>query len=230
MYHPVMELLDRPVAAPDRLGFGFSDPPPDTPTIAHYAVTSLAAADALGWDRFDVIGTHTGSVEAIELARTAGDRVRRVGLVSIPTYTSEEVAVRLRGVAAPRPAPTLDGSHLVSMWSRRVAIRNGKADPDYLQELFIDELLSAYGAHLAYRAVLDYPTLDHLAELRHPLVVFAPHDDLHAQTQRARRALEQQSTWIDLPDLDFDLWAAAPGRLAALIDSHFPVEHRSTNG
>lgn len=228
MYHAVMRLLDRPVAAPDRLGFGLSDPPGDTPSIAHYALTSMAVADELGWDRFDVIGTHTGSVEAVELALTGPGRVRSIGLVSIPAYIQEEVEERLQGVAAPRPSPRIDGSHLTAMWGRRAAIRSANVDPAFLQELFVDEMLSMAGAHMAYRAVLEYPMVERLREVRCPLVVFAPHDDLHVQTTRARDHVGD-ATWIDLPDLDFDLWSTATGRMAGLIESHFSVERCSTD-
>lgn len=227
MYHPVMELLDRPVAAPDRPGFGYSDALTGEPTIERYASATIEVVDELGWDGFDVIGTHTGSVEAIELTRLAPDRVRRIGLVAIPAYTPEEIETRLEGVAAPRPSPTRDGSHLLDMWRRRSAIRSPEVDPVFLHALFVDELLSMEGAHAAYRAVLAYPTLERLSASQRPIVVFAPHDDLWIQTARAIPHLPAGSTVVELPDLDFDLWSDAPQHLADLITMHLPLEQRS---
>ncbi len=222
MYRQVMELLDRPVAAPDRLGFGFSDPFDGVPTIEGYARATLQVVDGLGWDRFDVIGTHTGSVEAVEIATLAPDRVRRVGLVAIPDYTAAEVEERLRGVASPRPAPALDGSHLVSAWQRRASLRGERADADFLQALFVDEMLCAGGAHLAYQAVLAYPTRRRIASLRPPLIVFAPVDDLAVQTERALSFVPAGTAVVRLPHLDFDLWSAGAEEMAGHVRTHFP--------
>jgi pimeloyl-ACP methyl ester carboxylesterase len=229
MYHPAMDLLDRPTAAPDRPGFGYSDALDEPPTIERYAAMTLEVADRLGWERFDVIGTHTGSVEAIEVARRAPGRVRHVGLVSIPAYTPDEIDLRLDGVAAPRPGPVVDGSHLVELWRRRASIRPVDVSPDHLQSLFVDEMLSIGDVHSAYRAVLEYPTLERLGDLVRPVVAFVPHDDLHLQTTRALPHLPAGSTVLDLPHLDFDLWSEAPAELVRLIDTHIPLERRSTS-
>lgn len=230
MYLPAMALLDRPVAAPDRSGFGYSDPPGGTPTIERYASVTLEVLDSLGWEQFDVIGTHTGAVEAIQLAHMAGERVIGIGLVSVPAYTPQEVEERKAPgrVAAPRPRPQYDGSHVRSMWRQRAALRNPSVDPGYLQELFLESMLSAGGAHLAYRAVLAYPTLQRLAELNRPVVVFAATDDLTIQTERAIPHLPTGSTVIDLEDLDFDLWKTATTRLVHHIDAWFSAT-RSAN-
>ena len=224
MYVPAMRLLDRPAAAPDRLGFGFSDPPPSTPSMEMFASSTLEVVNSLGWERFDVIGTHTGAVEAIELARVVGDRIGRIGLVSIPAYTPEEIEARKTPgrVGAPRPSPRLDGSHVETMWRQRTAIRGPSIDPDYMQELFVESMLSAKYAHLAYRAVLAYPMLQNLVGLDRAVVVFDPEDDLTLQTRRAIPHLPPGSTVIELEDLDFDLWKLAAPRLVDLIGSHLP--------
>ena len=222
MYHEVMSLVDRPVAAPDRLGFGFSDPVEGVPTIEKYARATLQVVDALGWDQFVVIGTHTGSVEAIEIASLVPDRALRVGLVAIPDYTPEEVEERLTGVAAPRPSPVVDGSHLREAWLRRAALREGRADSVFLQTLFVDEMLCAASAHLAYRAVLSYPTRRHLSALRAPVVVFAPDDDLSVQTERGLSAVPDGTEIVRLPHRDFDLWSTGAAEMAGHLRTRFP--------
>ena len=220
MYHPVMDLLERPCAAPDRPGFGYSDAFHGEPTIERYARATLEVADDLGWESFDVIGTHTGSVEAIELARIAPDRVRSIGLVSIPAYTPLEIETRLEGVGAPRPEPTRDGAHLLMLWRKRREIHSPDTDPNFLHSLFVDEMLSMDGAHAAYRAVLAYPTLERVAEITQPIVAYVPHDDLWTQTVRAVPHLPRQARVVELPELDFDLWSDAPDQLADLITSN----------
>ena len=223
MYHEAMGRLDRPTIAVDRPGFGLSDPPPSPPTMDDYAAATLEVIDELGVDRFDVVGTHTGAVEAVAIATLAPTQVASVTLVAIPAYTDEEIAQRRLGVAAARPAAELDGSHLGNMWQRRISFRQPPLDLDLLRELLIDELRADPWVHWAYRAVIEYPMATQLAELSVPVTVLAPHDDLWLQTDRARRHLPPGSVFVELAHLDFDLWEKAPAEMAQLIDQHIPA-------
>ena len=45
MYEPLMERSSRPTMAPDRLGYGFSDPGPGDPTIETYAEATMAVVE-----------------------------------------------------------------------------------------------------------------------------------------------------------------------------------------
>lgn len=226
MWLPLMERLDRVVIAPDRLGFGFSDPPPRQLEMTEYAAASLDAVDALGVGEFDLIGEHTGSVEGVALAHLAPERVGRIGLVAIPSYTDDEIAERLSKRGTPGPAPAEDGSHLVELWRRRLAYRQPPYDLELMHRLTVEELVSA-GPHLAYRAVFTYPMAERLAALAKPVVVFAPHDDLAEQTRRARAHLPAGSTYIDLPDLSLDIFEVAADRMADLVAIHLGEEVRN---
>ncbi len=182
----------------------------------------MAVADALGWERFDVVGTHTGSVEAVELARLVPERIGSVVIVSIPAYVPDEVLERRHGVAAARPALDAAGAVVRSLWTNRVRFRPAPVDTSHIRDLVLDELVSLPTVHWAYEAVIAYPMLERLADLR-DLVVFAPRDDLWELTVRARPALHEEAAFLELPDLDFDLWEKAPERMAALLDSHVPA-------
>lgn len=217
MYLRYMDTASRTVIAVDRAGFGASDVPHHPPTMTDYASATLEALDALGIHDFDVVGTHTGSVEAVELAHLAPHRVGALILVSLPAYAADEVEERLRGVAAPRSRPDRHGDHLLAMWRRRAALRTPPLDLDHLHELFVDELVSMAEVHWAYRAVLDYPLLDRL-DVASPLIVLAPHDDLWSLTARAREALPEGARFVELPDLDFDLWERAPRRMDEIVE------------
>lgn len=219
MWEPLMARLARPVVAPDRLGFGCSDPPPRALTMVEYARATIEALDGLGVGRFDLLGEHTGSVEAVALADLIPGRVRRIGLVAVPAYTDAELEERRVHRAVPPPEPRDDGSHLVEIWQKRLAFRKPPYDLDQMHRITIDELRSA-GSHLAYRAVFDYPMLERLSALDRPLVVFAPHDDLADQTERARDRLPQGSVFIDLPELSMDIFEVAADRMAALVTEH----------
>lgn len=220
MWLPLMERLDRPVIAPDRLGFGFSDAPTATLSMDEYAAATLDALDAIHpRGRVDVVGEHTGSVEAVALAHRATSRVLKIALIAVPLYTDEERVERMatRG-AAPVP-PDEEGTQFIARWKRRLRYREPPYDYEYLHDLTVQELVSA-GPHLAYRAVFSYPMAERLPTVPVPGVVFAPHDDLHAQTARARRLLPENWAYVDLEDLGLDLFHEAPDRMAALIREH----------
>lgn len=223
MWLPLMERLDRPVIAPDRLGFGCSDPPSEELDMDGYAAATLDALAAMQIEGFDLLGEHTGSVEAVALSHSVPDRVGRIGLVAVPAYTGEEIDERRsRRVVPTVMAPTEDGSHLKAIWDRRLSSRQPPFDLDLLHRLTVDELRSA-GPHRAYRAVFAYPMLERLRELDRPVVVFAPHDDLAAQTERARAHLPPGSVYIDLDDLTLDVFETATDRMAALVRQHLGV-------
>lgn len=218
MWIPLMNRLERPVVAPDRIGFGCSDAPPRQLDIDEYARATLDVIDTLAVEEFDVLGEHTGSVEAVALAHLAPNRVGKIGLVSIPAYTEEERRERLQRRAAAL-APVEDGSHLLALWERRLAYRQPPYDLEYLHQLTVEELTSA-GAHHAYRAVFAYPMMERLAALGRPVVVFAPRDDLSEQTERARVHLPPGSTYVDLPELSLDIFELVPDRMASLVELH----------
>ncbi len=82
--HQVAELSgDFRCVRPDFWGCGDSPlPPPGDPTLAGYAAAVLATMDALGIDRFSVVGLSMGGYIAFELLRLAGTRIRSVALCS----------------------------------------------------------------------------------------------------------------------------------------------------
>ena len=83
---------DRFALAPDTPGYGASDPLEQPPTIASFARSMVALLDHYGIDEVDVVGYHTGSKIAVELALTAPNHVHSLVLVSAPHYTEEELA------------------------------------------------------------------------------------------------------------------------------------------
>jgi pimeloyl-ACP methyl ester carboxylesterase len=220
MYDPLLPRFgaDRLTIAPDRLGFGFSDIPDRPLTMSEYAESTLEVLDALGVDRFDVLGTHTGSVEAVELASSHPHRVRNVVLVSIPAYTPrelEERAYRLAGV----PPPAEDGSHLEWHWRRRFLYRQPPYDLPLFQWRLLHELLAGPNVWWPYKAVFDYPMAARLALLEQRVLVLAPHDDLREQTARvsSNGGLPPRAQFVDLPHLGLDIAYYATDEVFTLV-------------
>jgi pimeloyl-ACP methyl ester carboxylesterase len=92
------------LVAPDTLGNGDSAPPaPARPDIAYFADSQRRLIDALGFERVDVYGSHTGARIACEFAAAFPDRVRRVVLDGIVEYDDE-----MRRLVVENYAPTIE--------------------------------------------------------------------------------------------------------------------------
>jgi pimeloyl-ACP methyl ester carboxylesterase len=214
--------LARPTIAPDRPGYGFSDAPPHTPTLAEYAAAMWELLDALGIaEPVDLLGMHTGALEALEMTLQRPQSVGRLGMIAVPVFNAEERAQGLETFAKMRVTPTEDGAHLLPAWRARFQFRQPPFELADVQRRFVDYLLAPWPGQ-AYEAVFRYDAEAALRRLRHPIVAFAPDDDVIAQTRRARALLPPGSEYLDLPDWDVDLCRTHAADLAALIDRHLP--------
>ena len=92
---------DRTLIGIDSPGHGESDllENIDQATIENYAKSAWAAIDALGIEKVDLLGHHTGSKVAVEMAYQQGERVREIVLISALVLSEEEIAaLRAEGV------------------------------------------------------------------------------------------------------------------------------------
>ena len=225
---------DRLVVMPDRIGFGDSDPMPERPfTLEEVARATLEAVTALGVDRFDVFGIHTGSSEAVELAAaTAPERVRRIAIVALPAFSAEEI-VQFRGLFKPPPLPADDGRLLRWLWR----FSTGPFTPvlgrpgwgvEQIHALVVRHVKAWPDAWRMFHAVFDYPVGERAAQVTQPFLVLAPHDELLEITRRALPALGPQARVLELPHLEFEvLTLAAPelaGHLRSFLDAPDPSE------
>jgi pimeloyl-ACP methyl ester carboxylesterase len=211
MWQHLQPLLDRPSYAIDRLGYGGSDAPPHLLSMEDYARATLDAIEGLYLRDFDLLGMHTGALEAIELAHQAPARVARCGIVAVPVFTPDEKR-ELGGYASRHAIPVDDGSHLLPAWRARLQFRAPPYDLVDVQRRFVDYLI-APDPGAAYAAVFDYDAGPKLRSCPVPLTAFVPRDDLHAVSLRSRDLLPAGADWVDLDDLDIDLFTTAPGRV-----------------
>jgi pimeloyl-ACP methyl ester carboxylesterase len=222
MWERLQALLPRPSIALDRLGYGFSDAPLRPLSMAEYAESALDALDALGvGEPFDVLGMHTGCLEAIELGHLAPARVQRIGLIAIPCFTAEENAAGLAGFAQMRVTPVEDGTHLLAAWRARFQYRKPPWDLADVQRRLVDYLLAPHpGA--AYDAVFRHDTAARLGALRQPVIAFAPRDDVYEVTLRSKPLLPCGATYVDLPQFELDFLRTDTAEFAALLAQHLP--------
>jgi pimeloyl-ACP methyl ester carboxylesterase len=222
MWEELQGRLTRPSYAPDRLGYGFSEAPPWALSLEQYAqctVDVLKAAAIKG--PIDVLGMHTGSMEAVEIAHQMAGQVRRLAVVGMPLFTAEEHQRQLEKYSEQPLKPVTEGGHVLGAWRGVLAFRHPPYDLADAHRRFIEHVLAA-NPGAAFRAASSYPIEKKLKSLKTPLTVFAPHDELLEQTLRVKPMLKAGADYIDLPHLGQDPFHVAVDRMVELLNRHLP--------
>jgi pimeloyl-ACP methyl ester carboxylesterase len=223
MWASLQEKFDRPTHAPDRLGYGFSDAPPWALSLEQYAQATIDGLKAAGMQGpIDLMGVHTGSIEAVEIAHQLGTQVRRVIAVGMPLFTAEEQQRQLEKYSEQPLRPVTEGGHVLGAWRGGLALREPPYDLADAHRRFIEHVLAA-SPGAAFRAACGYAIDKKLKSLRTPLVVLAPHDDIIEQTQRVKPLLKGEAQYVDLPDLKLDLFNSSIDRVIALMHRYLPA-------
>lgn len=215
-------LTDRPLVLPDRIGFGDSDELTGPISIEQAAAATLEALGGLGINRFDVVGIHTGSNEAIELATAQPDRVRRIGVVGIPAFNDEERAA----FSSEGPPPLKpDGSHLLDTWSLvqrpdlQPPVDGVRWTVEDVNRQAVLSLRAGPAKWWMHNAVRQHRTVERMREVRQPFLVLAPHDDVWAETQRALPELPRHAQVVELPHMAYEAFTLHAEVLADEIRS-----------
>lgn len=223
MWESLQEKHDRPTHAPDRLGYGFSDAPPWSLSLEQYAQATIDGLKAAGMQGpIDLMGVHTGSIEAVEIAHQLGTQVRRVIAVGMPLFTADEQQRQLEKYSEQALRPATEGGHVLGAWRGGLALREPPYDLADAHRRFIEHVVAA-NPGAAFRAACGYTIDKKLKSLRTPLVVLAPHDDIIEQTQRVKPLLKGEAQYVDLPDLKLDLFNSSVDRMIALMHRYLPA-------
>src|ERR1700691_5622128 len=223
MWELLQERLERPTHAPDRLGYGFSDASPWALSLEQYAQSTVDMLEAAGIQGdIDLLGIHTGSIEAIEVAHQLGSHVRRVIAVGMPLFSAEEQQRQLEKYSEQPLRPVTEGGHVLGAWRGGFAFRQPPYDLGDVHRRFVEHVLAA-NPGAAVRAACGYPIEKKLKSLKAQLTVFAPHDDIIEQTQRVKPLLKTDATYVDLPELGQDPFHVSLDRMVTLVNRHLPA-------
>lgn len=175
---------DRIGIAPDTPGFGETDLPPAPLEIADFAEANFGLIEQLGIDApIDVMGYHTGSLTAVEMARQRPQRVRRLVIVSAAIFTPEELE-EFRAHYGPQEI-TEDGAHLLRLWKAIRHWRDTHQSLELSMEHFAEHLRGGVNAWWGHRAAFNYDLGGVLPGIEQPILVLNPEDDLHEHTLRS---------------------------------------------
>jgi pimeloyl-ACP methyl ester carboxylesterase len=210
---------DRLAIAADTPGYGLSDRPLRPPTIADFAGAMSDLIDRLGLAQVDLVGSHTGSATAVELARQRPDAVRRIVLHSALMFTPQEIAdykARLEGSVPETLEAAAD--RLPALWRKFERFRHELGEAAAWQlfwEMNRDPTHMGWG----HDAAFAYDFAANIRELRLPVLVLNPKEGLSPITARARGL----SPNIDVVDLPFGdgLFSGHAADITPMIRAHF---------
>lgn len=138
-YRDVIPLLapTHRVIAMDTIGFGDSDKPDRLMNVEAFGRAVIAFADALGLDRFSLVGHHTGGVIAVEVA---GRNPARIDKLVLSGTTCPDGEGRKRDWPSIDAVDTThDGSHMMELWRKRLPYYPVDR-PDLLDRFVLDAL------------------------------------------------------------------------------------------
>ncbi|QMW23077.1 alpha/beta fold hydrolase [Sandaracinobacteroides saxicola] len=225
MWDKVMTRLDggRPMFAFDMAGYGGSfDPDPERdPTMADYVDWQAAAVAALGISRAHLVGHHTGSCVAVELAARHPALAQSLTMAGPVPLTPEERAEFAKHFGTPF-TPRASGGYLLDNWHY---LHNLGAHADVMlhhREL-VDTLRAWFTRVQSYNAVWGQDFAGFLMAVQAPMLLMAAEDDvLYPFLARALAMRPDAESWPVKganfePDLDPDGFAAG---LSAFVAKH----------
>ncbi len=191
---------DRVAIAVDTPGFGDSDPPPAPPTIADYAAAMTSFIEALGLEKVDILGDHTGAKVAVELALQQPDRVRRLVFNACPVYSPEKMAEMMTHLEAERPKDVIpdDGSHILHRWKGTKGWYKDDAPMELYNRDFCESLRGLDLAWYGHNAAFAVNHADNLPHVSQPILILCPDDGLWEATKAAEPHL-RNGRLLELP-------------------------------
>ena len=191
--------LDKDVTAIDTPGFGNSDRPTSPPSIESYAISMISFIDAFKINKINLMGYHTGSKIALEIAKQIPDRINKIILVSAPIFTDVECAEMKNMYLKKDHLLSSDGSHLTHAWNEaKFWSMEGRTDLQ-IAKTFHARLINPDISWWGHNAAFNYDSSKTLTEINCPILILNPEDDLHEQTKRAKNLLNNpQSKILDL--------------------------------
>lgn len=193
-FEPVVTGLaeGRQVFSVDYFGNGLSEKLDRDVTIAMLADDMAALIEAMGFERVDIWGSHTGSLVGLELAVSRPELVRKAVLEG-PVFIDPDFQSDLLDNYFPRIVPDKWGLHLQLVWhwrrdmfmywpwyrvDRAVARDLGVPGAEDLHLYAVGILESGPTYDQAYRSAFKYDTASRLPLLRRPALICAGPNDM----------------------------------------------------
>lgn len=202
----------------DTPGYGNSDGPVSMVTIEEYAeamwdAISPQLLDSSPW----LLGSHTGALIAIEIARRWGTAISGLALSGTPVFRPER-RWRYAGSHTPDLTPQHDGGHLITAWERYRKKAAERSSPTSLR--FMTYAACAMAANhdcydRAYQAAFRYDTLQAFEEVNCPIVLLTAEKDSCAAYDAELVRLKPDITAQQIPSISGRPYWVAPDLFAS---------------
>lgn len=219
VYGPLMARGIRPIGI-DCPGFGLSDPTSFVPKVEDWARAVPPVLDQLGIKVTSVLGHHTGSMVATEVAQQFPQRVNKLILAGPLPMTDAERKRFLDGVQSEidfvyQP----DGSHMLEAFMVRYHMyaESGKAPDPKLITRYTMERFEGYGPYwYGHHAAFMYDHNRSIQKINHPTLIITNTGDMIYENAKITREMrpdfqfiELQGGGVDIVDQQPDAWSDA---------------------
>lgn len=244
-FEPVVTGLaeGRQVFSVDYFGNGLSEKLDRDVTINMLAEDMAALIEAMGFERVDVWGSHTGSLVGLELAVIRPDLVRKAVLEG-PVFIDPDFQADLLDNYFPRIVPDKWGMHLQLVWhwrrdmfmywpwyrvDRAVARDLGIPSAEDLHLYAVGILESGPTYDQAYRSAFRYDTASRLPLLKRPALICAGPNDMLVNGVEESAKLKVQGVETRLTPTTV-WWPAPEPKAAAATIAEYEAYFRDETG
>ena len=231
-YESLLQALgpNRTIVAVDTPGYGESFKPVERPEIGDYAEAMAGLIRAMGFVRADVLGDHTGTKTAVELAHRHPALVRRIVMNTAGVYSPEEQkawSVRMGDIPVAD-----DGGHLAALWQRYHDLNRGKLTAPQMRLRFYETLRAGPCMWWGPRAANRYSYAGILPLLEQPILLLCSSEDSLIEPTRRGAKLLRNGRYVEFDRLgnsvlEFETAAVAPTIAAFLDETDAAVPRRA---
>jgi pimeloyl-ACP methyl ester carboxylesterase len=163
--------------AMDTLGYGNSDTPSREYELEDFARSVVRFLDALKIKKVSIVGHHTGSKIAVEVAASHPERVNKMVLSGLSVQDPEEAMKTLEMLESHQKPPAADGEFILNIWRLiNGAVANKK------KEILIKGLVYNLEAYLkpydAHRPMARYKTKERMVLVKCPVLALSGTEDM----------------------------------------------------
>ncbi|WP_446830172.1 alpha/beta fold hydrolase [Candidatus Foliamicus sp.] len=223
VYQPLASRGIRAIGV-DSPGFGESDPTPFVPTASDWAEAVPAVLDHLNIEQADVLGHHTGSMVATEVALLFPERVNKL-IVNGPLPVTEEERRTFLEFVEEREINFVyeaDGSHMQDAFASRYrmyAEAGTSPDPKTITRYVVERFQGYAPFWTGHHAAFIYDHNNALLNVAAPTMILTNTGDQIYENAKLAARIRPDFTYVELAGGGIDIVDQMPEEWADAVDN-----------